>query len=58
MSQLPSVNRLPYQKPWLPYADQVAQLVARSLTVADTAAAQAFLKHINYYRFQRRRLGV
>ena len=44
-------SRPPYQKPWLSYADQVRQLVSRGLVVNDAIAAQAFLAHINYYRF-------
>ncbi|MEX2120360.1 MAG: Abi family protein [Pirellulales bacterium] len=51
MSQQPSNPLPPYQKPWLSRADQVAKLVSRGLAVADSAAAQAFLSHINYYRF-------
>lgn len=44
-------SRPPYQKPWLSYADQVRQLVSRGLVVNDAIAGQAFLAHINYYRF-------
>lgn len=51
MSGQPSNPRPPYQKPWLSHADQVAKLVGRGLTVADAAAAERFLSHINYYRF-------
>lgn len=46
-----SQQRPPYQKPWLSHADQVAQLIARGLAVADPAAAEQFLSHINYFRF-------
>ncbi len=46
-----SQQRPPYQKPWLSYADQVAQLIARGLTITDSAAAEQFLSHINYFRF-------
>ena len=51
MSSQPSNPRPSYQKPWLSHADQVAQLVSRGLTVADPAAAEQFLSHVNYYRF-------
>ena len=51
MSKQPSGNRPSYQKPWLSYPDQVQQLVDQGLTVPDRAAAEAFLAHINYYRF-------
>jgi abortive infection bacteriophage resistance protein len=51
MSQQPSGSRPAYPKPWLSYADQVQKLVDRGLTVGDRAAAEAFLAHINYYRF-------
>lgn len=51
MSQQPSGNRPSYQKPWLSHADQVQQLINRGLTVADIPTAEAFLSHINYYRF-------
>ncbi len=39
-----------YSKPWLPYAEQVAQLVSRGLVVADPKTAETFLKHVNYFR--------
>ena len=51
MSSQPFNPRPSYQKPWLSHADQVAQLVSRGLTVADSAAAEQFLSHVNYYRF-------
>ena len=51
MSTQPSSLRTPYQKSWLSCADQVAKLVSRGLTVADPAAAERFLSHVNYYRF-------
>jgi len=44
-------SRPSYAKPWLSHADQVAKLVSRGLTVADAAAAERFLSHVNYYRF-------
>ena len=40
-----------YPKPWLDYAGQVALLASRGLIVADPAEAEAFLSHVNYYRF-------
>ena len=50
MSGLPSNSRVPYNKQWLSHADQLSKLVARGLVVADPAAAEEFLSHINYYR--------
>lgn len=47
-SQTPTAS---YQKPWLSDADQVATLVARGLVVPNTAVAEQFLSHVNYYRF-------
>jgi len=41
----------PYPKNWLSYADQVQLLQQRGLVVADTAKAERFLSHLNYYRF-------
>jgi abortive infection bacteriophage resistance protein len=40
-----------YNKPWLSIADQVKQLEARGLVVADRAKAEAFIEHTSYYRF-------
>jgi abortive infection bacteriophage resistance protein len=51
LSQSSPGNRSSYQKPWLPFAEQVQQLISRGLIVADAAAAEAFLAHVNYYRF-------
>ena len=51
MSVPPPPSRPSYQKPWLSYADQVAKLVSRGLTVSEPAAAERFLTHVNYYRF-------
>ncbi|HUY87307.1 MAG TPA: Abi family protein [Pirellulales bacterium] len=51
MSTQPPAQRPSYQKPWLSHADQVAKLRSRGLTVADPAAAERFLSHVNYYRF-------
>jgi abortive infection bacteriophage resistance protein len=44
-------ERPTYKKPWLSYANQVRQLASRGLVVTDEVAAQAFLAHVNYYRF-------
>lgn len=41
---------VPYGKPALSYADQVAQLIARGMMVAEPAAAEAFLSKTSYYR--------
>ncbi|GIW83359.1 MAG: ABC transporter permease [Gemmatales bacterium] len=49
MSQANSPRRR-YSKPWLSHADQVQRLQQRGLVVADTAAAQQFLRHVGYYR--------
>lgn len=43
--------KIPYDKPWLSVADQLARLESRGLRVTDRSAAEAFLGHINYYRF-------
>ncbi len=40
-----------FTKPWLSYVDQVRLLEKRGLVVADSAAAEQFLSHLNYYRF-------
>jgi len=40
-----------FNKPWLSRADQIAMLVSRGLHVTDRAMAEAFLGHVNYYRF-------
>lgn len=40
----------PYNKPATTYAQQVAKLRARGMTVADEDAAKFYLQHINYYR--------
>ncbi|QDS97043.1 Abi family protein [Adhaeretor mobilis] len=49
-SRSPS-NKQPYAKPWLSTADQLALLEQRGLAVDDREAAEAFLSHVNYYRF-------
>lgn len=41
----------PYDKPWLPIADQVNRLASRGLVIDDRKAAEAMLWHLNYYRF-------
>jgi abortive infection bacteriophage resistance protein len=41
---------LPYGKPALSYAQQVAQLVARGMAVSEPLAAEAFLSKTSYYR--------
>lgn len=40
----------PFTKPPTSYAEQVAQLQARGMAIADTAAAEHYLRHLNYYR--------
>lgn len=51
MSRLPPASLIPFTKPWLDYARQLTLLESRGLTVADRATAEAFLSHVNYYRF-------
>ncbi|MHB8900166.1 MAG: Abi family protein [Thermoguttaceae bacterium] len=51
MSAQPSPSLPRYAKPWLSYGDQIARLLQRGLSVADAAAAEQFLTHVNYYRF-------
>jgi abortive infection bacteriophage resistance protein len=51
MSQPLGQNKPPYTKPWLSYSDQLDRLIARGLVVADRRRAEAFLAHVNYYRF-------
>ena len=51
MSTQPTHGLPPYAKPWLSYSDQVRRLVERGLVVNDPPAAEAFLTHVNYYRF-------
>lgn len=41
---------VPYGKPALSYAQQVAQLVARGMSVSEPAAAEAILSKTSYYR--------
>lgn len=40
-----------FDKPFLPFADQVALLKSRGLSFADESCAEEFLAHCNYYRF-------
>ena len=40
----------PYTKPALTYADQVAQLRSRGMTIDDEDTAKFYLQHLNYYR--------
>lgn len=47
----PPAARVPFQKPWLSFRDQVRLLQQRGLIVSDVAAAEAFVSHLNYYRF-------
>lgn len=43
-------TKLNYQKQHLSYQDQVLLLKQRGLSIADEAAAQAFLERVGYYR--------
>lgn len=45
------VSPASFSKPWLSHASQVQVLVNRGLVVNDPATAEAFLSHVNYYRF-------
>ncbi|MDA0921919.1 MAG: Abi family protein [Planctomycetota bacterium] len=45
------MGRSTYDKPWLSICDQVQKLIERGLTIGDTAEAERFLRHTNYYRF-------
>jgi len=47
----PQSPRPSYQKPWLPYADQIALFSSRGLVIANVPAATDFLRHVSYYRF-------
>jgi abortive infection bacteriophage resistance protein len=40
-----------YTKPWLSIPQQAERLIRRGLVVADRASCEAFLGHLNYYRF-------
>jgi len=44
-------SKMPFTKPWLCWTDQISKLKDRGIVFADEAAAEAFLSHINYYRF-------
>lgn len=50
-SGIPGGFQVPFNKPWQSCADQLNRLESRGLVVADRAAAEAFLSHVNYYRF-------
>ncbi|MGB1091986.1 MAG: hypothetical protein ACPGYX_07675 [Oceanobacter sp.] len=39
-----------YSRPWLSFADQLAQLKSRGMRVTDDAAALSYLERIGYYR--------
>lgn len=41
---------MPYDKPWLNIADQLAKLQARGMQVEDAAKAADYLERIGYYR--------
>lgn len=43
--------KIPFGKPWCSVADQVAHLERRGLIIEDKPSAEAFLRHLNYYRF-------
>jgi abortive infection bacteriophage resistance protein len=45
------MSLLPYQKPWCSHSDLVQKLIDRGLTVSHRGQAEAFLAHVNYYRF-------
>lgn len=47
---MPTLPRIPFNKPPLSLADQLALLVSRGLTVNDRADALHYLTHIGYYR--------
>lgn len=40
-----------FRKPWLDYGDQIKVLESRGLQVQNPQEAQAWLAHVNYYRF-------
>src|SRR3546814_14570763 len=39
-----------YNKPTLTYAQQIAHLRANGMEIADEPAAEAWLRHVSYYR--------
>lgn len=41
----------PYPKKWISIQEQIDKLKQAGLSIGDEVAAEAFLKHINYYRF-------
>ncbi len=42
---------VPYPKTWIPISDQINVLESRGLAIPDRQVAEAFLLHLNYYRF-------
>ena len=48
---VPLTSSIPFTKPWLSCAEQANLLQLRGLTIANHPAAEAFLAHLNYYRF-------
>jgi len=47
---VPTLPRIPFNKPPLSLPDQLALLVSRGLTVIDPQDALHYLTHIGYYR--------
>jgi len=43
--------KVPYAKKWQPISKQLQKLEDAGLIVGDAAAAERFLRHLNYYRF-------
>ena len=41
---------MPYDRPWLSFADQLQQLEERGLGVTDRASAVSYLDRVGYYR--------
>lgn len=46
----PKLTTRPFQKPATTYPQQVALLQSRGMKISDTAKAEFYLQHINYYR--------
>lgn len=44
------MSKRPFTKPATTFAQQVAQLQSRGMVIADTAQAEFYLSHLNYYR--------
>jgi abortive infection bacteriophage resistance protein len=51
MSDSETPPKKPYEKPWLSLSQQIKKLKSRGLVIEDDKAAEAFLHHVNYYRF-------